>query len=179
MHESVSDNIQTTFSNCLSIYKETAILLKDARMLMEESGHRCLQTTAAIATQQSKSIESPERWLTPYAGLYFESEDDATQVRGLGVHFVDADFKPIQPLIITACFKLQTDEDGEALPFNRPGYLSEAWFNGSSRMVDEELVVEVKHNFTRGKVRSVHLEEVADLDHLRTKIIEPLVQMSP
>jgi len=178
MNESVSANIETTFSNCLSIYGETAILLKDARMLMEESGYRCLQTTHAIATHQSKDIKSPERWLTPFAALYFESEDDATQIKGLGVHFVDADFRPTRPLIITGCFKMQTDEDDKTLPYFY-WCLSDAWFNGSSREVGKELKIEGRRNYTRAKIRSVPLEEVTDVDHLREKVVEPLAQMSP
>ena len=108
----LSDNIQTTFNNMIAIYQESANLLLDASSILEKSGYQCLHGNT-LGTEQSKNINNPKWWITPYISRYFTAQENPDEMKVIGIFFVDRDYVPIEPIIIISCFKMQRKESEE------------------------------------------------------------------
>ena len=113
----LSDNIQITYKNVITIYQETANLLQDASSILEKSGYRCLHGNS-IGTELSRDINNPQWWIIPYASRYFVTQENPDEIKVIGVFFVDRDYVPIEPIILIGCLKMQKEENEEALPYN-------------------------------------------------------------
>lgn len=173
----VVDGIITTFKNIITIYEETASLLEDAGAMLEASGYRCLHQTT-VGTEQSKQMAYPGWWITPFAARYFVVDENPTEVKAVGVFFVDKGYTPIEPIIAAACFRMKTNEAGDVLPYWH-SYLKEAWFTAlPERKLGEVLEFLGKWNFEGGKIRAVPLEDVKDQETLKKSVVDPLIDMS-
>jgi len=58
----LSNNIQTTYKNVITIYQETANLLQDASSILEKDGYRCLHGNS-LGTEHSRDINNPQWWI--------------------------------------------------------------------------------------------------------------------
>jgi len=173
----LSDNMQTTFSNLITIYQETANLLQDASSIVEKSGYRCLHGNT-IGTEQSKNINNPKWWITPYVSRYFATQEKPDEIKVLGIFFVDRDYNPIQPIILIGCFKMQKRENEEALSYNY-WYLKEMWFSVvKEKKLKVDLDFEGKWNIISGKIRAVPLIEVNNQETLKEYVIDPFIDIS-
>jgi len=169
--------MQTTFSNLITIYQETANLLQDASSIVEKSGYRCLHGNT-IGTEQSKNINNPKWWITPYVSRYFATQEKPDEIKVLGIFFVDRDYNPIQPIILIGCFKMQKRENEEALSYNY-WYLKEMWFSVvKEKKLKVDLDFEGKWNIISGKIRAVPLIEVNNQETLKEYVIDPFIDIS-
>ena len=172
-----TDSIKTTFKNLITIYQETANLLLDAGSILEKAGYPCLHTNT-LGTEQSKNINNPSWWITPYASRYFETQENPAEIKAIGVFFVDKAYTPIEPLVLAGCFKMKKNEKDEVLPLGY-WYLKEAWFSLiSDRKLREDLELEGNWNFSSAKIRAVPLDDIRDQETLEKTIIAPLIAMS-
>jgi hypothetical protein len=173
----ISEQIKTTFQNIITIYEETSSLLLDASSNIEKQGFQVLHGNT-LGTEQSKDINSPKWWITPYGARYFAIKEYPEIIKGLAVVFVDIDQSPIEPIIIIGSFKMKKDEEDEVLPFYYY-YLRRAWFDlGQNRKLNVDLEIEGKWNYHEGSIRSVLLEKVKDQKSLQAEIIEPFLRLS-
>lgn len=173
----LSDNIQTTYKNVITIYQETANLLQDASSILEKSGYRCLHGNS-IGTELSRDINNPQWWIIPYASRYFVTQENPDEIRVIGVFFVDRDYVPIEPIILIGCLKMQKEENEEALPYNY-WYLKDLWFTMiKERKLKVDLDFEGKWNVISGKIRAVPLIEVNNQETLKESVIDPFIAMS-
>ena len=173
----LSDNIQTTYKNVITIYQETANLLQDASSILEKSGYRCLHGNS-IGTELSRDINNPQWWIIPYASRYFVTQENPDEIKVIGVFFVDRDYVPIEPIILIGCLKMQKEENEEALPYNY-WYLRDLWFTMiKERKLKVDLDFEGKWNVISGKIRAVPLIEVNNQETLKKSVIDPFIAMS-
>ena len=173
----LSDNIQITYKNVITIYQETANLLQDASSILEKSGYRCLHGNS-IGTELSRDINNPQWWIIPYASRYFVTQENPDEIKVIGVFFVDRDYVPIEPIILIGCLKMQKEEDEEALPYNY-WYLKDLWFTMiKERRLKVDLDFEGKWNVISGKIRAVPLIEVNNQETLKESVIDPFIAMS-
>lgn len=172
-----SDNIKTTFGNLVKIYQTTANLLQDAESMLERYGYHCLHGNT-LGTEQSKNINNPSWWITPFGSRYFATQENPAEIKALGVFFVDKKHNPIEPLVLAGCFKMKKTEQDEVLQYGY-WYLKEAWFSlVPDRKMREDLDFEGKWNFIAGKIRVVPLDDVNDQETLEKNVIAPLLAMS-
>ncbi len=172
-----SNDIMTTFQNLKTVYQETANLLQDASSILEKSGYRCLHGNT-IGTEQSKDINNPMWWITPYVSRYFATQENPEEMKAIGVFFVDRDYNPIEPAVLIGCFKMKMNENGEVLPYNY-WYLREAWFTlAHERKHKVDLEFEGKWNFFSGKVRAVPLDEIKNQQMLKNIVIDSFLSLS-
>lgn len=175
----LSKNIETTFQNLITIYRETANLLQDAGGMLEKLGYHCWHSNPnTIATERSYQINAPEGWITPYACRYFATSENPSEIKAVGVFFVNTEITPIEPVILLGCFRMKENDQGEILDYDY-WYLKEAWFH----LVDEQklecdLDFSAHWNFSAGKVRGVPLAKIYDQQTLQQNVIEPLITMS-
>lgn len=173
----LSDNIQITYKNVITIYQETANLLQDASSILEKSGYRCLHGNS-IGTELSRDINNPQWWILPYASRYFVTQENPDEIKVIGVFFVDRDYVPIEPIILIGCLKMQKEENEEALPYNY-WYLRDLWFTMiKERKLKVDLDFEGKWNVISGKIRAVPLIEVNNQETLKESVIDPFIAMS-
>lgn len=173
----LSDNIQITYKNVITIYQETANLLQDASSILEKSGYRCLHGNS-IGTELSRDINNPQWWIIPYASRYFVTQENPDEIKVIGVFFVDRDYVPIEPIILIGCLKMQKEENEEALPYNY-WYLRDLWFTMiKERKLKVDLDFEGKWNMISGKIRGVPLIEVNNQETLKEYVIDPFIAMS-
>jgi hypothetical protein len=173
----LSDNIQITYKNVITIYQETANLLQDASSILEKSGYRCLHGNS-IGTELSRDINNPQWWIIPYASRYFVTQENPDEIKVIGVFFVDRDYVPIEPIILIGCLKMQKEENEEALPYNY-WYLRDLWFTMiKERKLKVDLDFEGKWNVISGKIRAVPLIEVNNQETLKESVIDPFIAMS-
>jgi hypothetical protein len=173
----LSDDIQTTFKNIITIYQETANLLQDTSSILEKSGYRCLHGNS-IGTELSRDINNPQWWIIPYASRYFVTQENPDEIKVIGVFFVDRDYVPIEPIILIGCLKMQKEENEEALPYNY-WYLRDLWFTMiKERKLKVDLDFEGKWNVISGKIRAVPLIEVNNQETLKESVIDPFIAMS-
>jgi len=172
-----SESIKTTFKNLTTIYQETASLLLDASGILEKYGYRCLHGNTA-GTEQSKDINNPQWWITPYVSRYFATQENPDEIKAVGVFFVNRGCAPIEPLIIIGCFKMKKGENGEALPYYY-WYLKEAWFSLVHKIkLKIDLEFEGRYNFISGKIKAVPLDDVKDQKTLKETVIDSFIAMS-
>jgi len=173
----LSDNIQTTFKNVITICQETANLLQDAGSILEKSGYRCLNGNS-IGTEFSRDINSPQWWIIPYASRCFQTQENPDENKVIGVFFADINRNPIEPVILIGCFRMQKRENEETLPYEY-WYLKEFWFNKiKERKLKVDLDFEGKWNVISGKIRAVPLIEVNNQETLKEYVIDPFIAMS-
>jgi hypothetical protein len=173
----LSDNIQTTFNNMIAIYQESANLLLDASSILEKSGYQCLHGNT-LGTEQSKNINNPKWWITPYISRYFAAQENPDEMKVIGIFFVDRDYVPIGPIILISCFKMQRKESEEEYAYNY-WYLKEIWFSLiKERQLGVDLDFGKYRNIASGKVRGVPLVEVNNQETLKKYVVEPLISMS-
>jgi len=173
----LSDNIQITYKNVITIYQETANLLQDASSILEKSGYRYLHGNS-IGTELSRDINNPQWWIIPYASRYFVTQENPDEIKVIGVFFVDRDYVPIEPIILIGCLKMQKEENEEALPYNY-WYLRDLWFTMiKERKLKVDLDFEGKWNVISGKIRAVPLIEVNNQETLKESVIDPFIAMS-
>jgi len=173
----LSDSIKTTFKNLITIYQETANLLEDASSILEKSGYRCVHGNT-VGTEQSKNINTPSWWITPYASRYFATQENPAEIKALGVFFVDKNYTPIEPLVLIGCFRMKKNEKDE---FSQVYYsaLKEAWFSlVPKRKMRTDLNFKGKSNFDSGKIRAVPLDDINDQKTLEKNVIVPLLDIS-
>lgn len=175
----LSDNIKTTFQNLITIYRETSNLLQDAGSMLERLGYHCIHSnTNTIGTERSYQINLPQWWMTPYACRFYATGESPAEYKAIGVFFVDTECTPIQPVVVTGCFKMKKNEEGETLPLY-PWHFKEAWFHlVSTESTQEDLDVPEHWTFNGGKIRAVLLENVNDQETLEQNVVEPLIAMS-
>lgn len=172
-----SESIKTTFGNLIKIYKETANLLQDAESMLERSGYHCLHGNT-LGTEQSKNINNPSWWITPFGSRYFTTQENPAEIMAFGVFFVDKNHIPIKPLVLAGCFKMKKNDHDEVLQYGY-WYLKEAWFSlVPERKMGEVLDFEGKWNFIDGKIRAIPLDDVNNQETLEKNIISPLLAMS-
>ena len=175
----LSKNVKTTFHNMITIYRETANLLQDADGMLEKLGYRCWHSNPnTIGTERSYQLNAPEWWITPYACRYFATAENPSEIKAIGVFFVDTEVTPIEPVILAGCFRMKKNDQGEILDYDY-WYLKESWFH----LVPEQelrcdLEVPGHWNFSAGKVRAVPLADVHDQQTLQQNVVEPLIAMS-
>ena len=169
-------SIKITFQNILTIYEETSSLILDASSYIEKQGFQTLHGNT-LGTEQSKDINSPKWWITPYGARYFVSKEHPEIIKGLAVVFVDIDYNPIDPLIIIGRFKMKKNEKDGVLPYDY-WYLRNAWFHlGQNRKLDIDLEIKEKYNYDEANIRAILLEKVKDQKSLQTKIIDPFFNL--
>lgn len=173
-----SENIKTTFKNIITIYQESANLLLDASSMLEKSGYRCLHGNT-VGTEQSKDINNPIWWITPYASRYFTTQENQDEIKAIGVFFVNNDYTPIEPIVLIGCFKMKKNENGEVLPYSY-WYLKEAWFSlvHEERKLGVDLNFEGKWNFSSGRIKAIPLDDVNDQDTLKKNVIDSFIDIS-
>jgi len=170
------ETIKTTFGNLFTIYTETATLLLDAESLMEKAGYTCPHGNT-LGTEQSKNMNNPGWWITPYAARYFIDKKHPHILKGLGVFFVTQYYEAIEPLIIIASFDMKKDDKDEPMDFGYY-YLRYIWFNlVTGDEMNKEYSFGEKWNFNKAKVMAIPLENIKDMDALIKMVIDPLVEM--
>ena len=116
-----------TFENIITIYKETASILNDAEALLEEKNFSCSHGNTG-GTEQSKRMDLPQRWVTPYIARYFINDNNPFKKYSMGIFFLDKSFSPIEPLIICAIFNIKKNENEDPIEKYDYWYLKEAWY---------------------------------------------------
>ncbi len=173
----IADRIKITFDNVIKVYEESASLLQDADSLMANAGYRCIHGNT-VGTEQSKDINSPEWWLAPYVSRYYRSEDNPLDLKGLGIVFVDLNFKGVDPVVVLGCFRMKQDAEGEPVGY-RYWYLRSAWlFMVPTREMGKVMAISEKWGFDKGVVQAVPLDGIHDLASLQSRAIDPLLAMS-
>ena len=173
----LSNNIQTTFKNVITIYQETANLLQDVSSILEKAGYRCLHGNS-IGTELSRDINNPQWWIISYASRYFHAQENPDEIKAVGVFFTDKNYTPIEPIILIGCLKMQKRENEEASSYNY-WYLKEFWFTKiKERKLKVDLDFEGKWNVISGKIRAVPLIEVNNQETLKEHVIDPFIAMS-
>jgi hypothetical protein len=173
----LSDNIKTTFKNIITVYQETSKLLQDATSIIEKSGYQCLHGNT-IGTEQSKDINRPQWWITPYVSRYFSTQENPEEMKAIGVFYVDRSYEPIDPIIAIGCFKMKKDEDGKVLTFSY-WYLKEAiGFMEQEGKPDVDFEFQGRWNLLSGRVRTIPLDDVKDQETLKKNVIDPFIAMT-
>ncbi len=170
-----SGKIKTTFSNLLKIYNETGSLLQDAEAIMEKAGYRCLHGNYT-GTEQSKNINNPTWWITPYASRYYSSDDNPFVVKAIGVFFVDIQYNPIDPIIIYGSFNMKKNENDERL-YIEYLYLKHGWFPRDVSDLESEYDLNENYNYHSGKIGAIPLEKVTNQETLEELIIKRLLAL--
>jgi hypothetical protein len=172
----LSDNIKTTFMNIIAIYQETSNLLQDASSLIEKSGYQCLHGNT-IGTEQSKDINRPQWWVTPYVSRYFSTQENPEEMKSIGIFYVNKSYEPIDPIIAIGCFKMKKDENDMVLTYNY-WYLKEALaLIGKELKPNVDFEFDNKWNVLSGKVRTFSLDDVKDQETLKNNVINPFIDM--
>ncbi len=172
----LTNDIRITFENIMKVYQASSSLLLDTDSLMEEKGYTCVHGNY-LGTEQSKNINLPNNWIPPFCSRHYVNIQDPEKIKTIGIFYVDKAKIPIDPLIITAIFQMDKDKDAKVLPYYY-GYLKEAWFSlAEEKKLDSVIDISGGWNFIKGKVRAVSLDVVDDQASLKTKVIQPLLNM--
>jgi hypothetical protein len=169
-----SENIKATFKNIITIYNTTASLLLDVGSLLEKNGYTCLHGNT-LGTEQSKDINWPSYWITPYASRYFAATEKSEEIKAVGLFFVDASHDPIDPIILIASFKPLHDKTKYYY-----GKLRDMWFS----LVEDKVIGKVidlpenkSHNFAIAKIKAIALGNITNQKTLEENIVKPLLVM--
>jgi hypothetical protein len=172
----VSESIQISFQNLITIYQETASLLQDAESLLELAGYSCPHGTT-LGTIQSKGINNPTGWIVPFASRYFTRKDKPLELKAIGIFFVNPAFEPIEPLILSACFRMKSDFNPQK--DYEYWYLKNAWFyRTEEEKINTLLPFEGEKTHLGGEILAVRLADVTDQSTLEELVVAPLLSMS-
>jgi len=165
--------IKQLYENIDELYASISALLKDAdRFMLKKEYHPTHENS--IRTEQSGSLNIPERWAPPYVARYYHKKGGEKAVRGLGVFFTDAGWQPINPMVVFGIFTTVKDrERGE------PWFLRYGWCEQTEKYdIGEVISVEPDGNYHGGgKVIVIPLDEIKDTKTLKEKVIDRLVQI--
>ena len=170
--------IKSTFENVKTIYMETSKLLLDVESMMDDGGW-CVQNGNAIGTVQSKSINNPWLWFTPYVSRYFISKEGGNIMKAVGVLFMDRNHNPIEPLVVMISLDMKTGKEDMMRSLGLH-CVSRMWFQFmEEKTLGVDLVFEGQPDsvFNRGVIRAFPLTELKDQESLRALVVEPLLGM--
>ncbi|MDA8014553.1 MAG: hypothetical protein MPK09_02940 [Gammaproteobacteria bacterium] len=71
-----TENVVNAFDNVIKVYTETSFLLKSFADVMQSHDMLRVRQGNAVSITTSKSIERPEEWLPPFAGLKFRHKEE-------------------------------------------------------------------------------------------------------
>ena len=171
-----SVEIKNTFTNLVKIYSETSSLLLDADTYLEEYGFTCAHSNNTLATEQSKHINLPSRWITYHAGRYFNSESHDKILLGLSVFYLNARQQPIEPILVFGVFDMKLNEDGDQLGYAY-WYIKEAWFNFKNEFeFNTKYEIKEKLNFDSVTLMAIKLTDIKSQEGLKNNVISPLIE---
>jgi hypothetical protein len=172
----LSIQMKTSFGNIDEIYNQVGRIILDAEALLEQKSYFCDHGNTA-GTEQSKNINTPSKWITPYVSRYYKNERDIKTLLSIGCFFLDINYQVIEPFVAICKFSLKTDEDGEVLSYNY-WYIKEAWFN----MIENDSLYQ-KHklsegyNYKSGQIYGLKLEDIKNISDVETKIVGKLLEL--
>ncbi len=174
-------SVKQVFKDVVAIYEQTAALLRDTCSLMSQHGYGNAASQDSIGTEQTKKLEMPSGWITPYAARYFIQEATPEVVKAVGVHFAmfDSTWKPMDPLILFGTFRVRTVRPGDSdIPYLWPSTTSMAWHSlVAVRRLREDLACDnYKNDILGGVLRALPLGEVDSTAQLEEKVVIPLLK---
>lgn len=170
-----AEKIQTTIKNMLEICKETAILFKDADVLMKSRGYPAFGGSG-VGRRGSSSLENPHRWVTRYACRMYQARKSKSDYKAIGVFFVNQDNEPIVPRIAFANLRITSKKKKENMDSAILRRVVNQRTDSSDLGVWENVVGE-KGNFRfSGRIQEIELSEVQGPQDLESKVVAPLTK---
>lgn len=172
----LAQQIKLTFENLIKIYSESSQLLQDASALLEEKGYNCLHGNT-LGTEQSKNINFPARWLTPYGARYFKSDEESKNLLGIGIIYIGRNNTPILPLLLIGVFIMKPGKEMNYAYW----FLRHTWYHlqdkyelGEQYKIDTGLE---DYDFKSAIIMGKDLTDVKNPNDIEKEIIQPLMSM--
>jgi hypothetical protein len=151
-------------------------MLQDADALIQKAGNKYLHGNS-IGMESSEHIGYPRWWIYPYISRYYISDENPSEIKAIGMIFIDPDQSPTHPIILIGCFQSLGDPAVDNKYSYR--YLSDSWFKLiAERELGVEYQVEGLNNAKCGVVKGFDINEIPDLETLNEKIVKPLLAMN-
>ncbi|GAI07086.1 unnamed protein product [marine sediment metagenome] len=167
--------IKITFENLIKIYSESSKLLLDASALLDKEGFYCPHGNT-LGTNQSKNINNPADWITPYGARYFISDDHPKVLLGISIIFIGPRNHPVEPLVVFGKFEMKEEIKSNYEYY----YLRHCWYHlCDSQELNKihEIAASPDWYFKSVKLIGKKLMEIENLDSIKKIIIDPLVDL--
>ena len=177
----LEDQIRISFENIIKVYTESSMLLLDAsQIILKDKDYKDLAYICphgnTLGTNQSKNINYPADWITPYGARYFSSEKYPKTLLGICIIYIGPENTPVNPIIVYGKFNMK-ENIRDNYEYN---YLRHSWYH-----LIKNRDLEIPHSvvptpdlfFKSGIIVGVALTKLKNLKCVKDEIVSPLMNL--